>query len=142
MRVLGIDFGERRIGIAVSDPDGRLAVARETIERVSDRQVIRRLLEIVREDEVEQVVIGEPRGLDGSRGEAAARVARFARKLRRTTALPCRLIDESLTSVEAKERLRQAGIDPRRSPERVDALAAQILLQEFLDGLAEGGGRG
>ena len=112
MRTLGIDFGETRIGLAISDPAGRVAVPLTTLERL---------------------VLGEPVGLDGQRGPAAERVERFGRKLAAVTGLPLALIDEALTTVAAAERLREAGIDPRRQPERLDALAAQILLQDALD---------
>jgi putative Holliday junction resolvase len=133
MRALGIDFGEKRIGLAVSDPDGRVAIPLETLIRKSDREAIVHISDIARREGVERLVVGEPVGLDGNRGTAAERVGSFARKLQNETGLPCQLVDESLTSVEAKERLREAGVDPRRHPERIDALAAQILLQQTLD---------
>ena len=132
MKTLAIDFGERRVGVAISDPSGRLSLPLATLERHNDAQVIVSLAEIVRDERVELIVIGEPRRLDGSRGDAAARVASFARKLQSVTSLPYLLVDETLTSREAERRLRDAGIDPRKSPERVDALAAQILLEEVL----------
>ncbi|HET7291873.1 MAG TPA: Holliday junction resolvase RuvX, partial [Vicinamibacteria bacterium] len=82
---------------------------------------------------VERLVVGEPVGLDGTRGEAALRARRFGERLAELTGLPLEMVNESLTSVEAAERLRAAGVDPRRNPERLDAVAAQILLQEALD---------
>lgn len=133
MRVLAIDFGERRIGLALSDPEGRVAVPLDTLVRDDDRQAIREVEEIVKRERVEALVVGEPIKLDGSRGVAAKRVRRFGRRLAAATGLPLRFVDEALTSVEARERLRQAGVDARAAPERVDALAAQILLQEELD---------
>ncbi len=133
MRILGIDFGERRIGVAISDAAESLSTPLTTLSRRSDREAIRELIEIAREEGVEALVVGEPRRLDGSRGDAAERAASFARKLGRASGLPCELIDEALTSVEAKARLRSAGVDPRRHPERVDAVAAQILLEDSLE---------
>ena len=133
MRSLGIDFGERRIGLAISDPEGRLAVPLTTLERRNDRSAVREIEEIARREGVGRLVLGEPVGLDGQRGEAAERVRRFGNRLAGMTGLPVRLINESLTTVEAQERLRAAGIDPRREPARIDAIAAQILLQEALD---------
>ena len=132
MKTLAIDFGERRVGVAISDPSGRISLPLSTLERHSDSQVIDELAKIVSDRRVELIVIGEPRRLDGSRGDAAARVASFARKLQGATALPYLLVDETLTSREAEQRLRDAGIDPRKAPEKVDALAAQILLDEVL----------
>ena len=133
MRALGIDFGERRIGLAISDPERRFAVPFGALDRRDDRSAIRRIAEIVQRENVGSLVVGEPRGLDGSRGDAAARATRFAARLARATGLPWEAVDEALTSVEAEARLRDAGVDPRRHPERVDAVAAQILLQEALD---------
>ena len=133
MRALGIDFGERRIGLAISDPEGRLAVPLTTLERRNDRSAVREIAEIARREGIGRLVLGEPVGLDGQRGEAAERVRRFGNRLAGITGLPVRLVNESLTTVEAQERLRAAGIDPRREPARIDAVAAQILLQEALD---------
>ena len=133
MRSLGIDFGEKRIGLAISDPEGRLAVPLTTLVRRNDRSAIREIEEIARREGIGRLVLGEPVGLDGQRGEAAERVRRFGDRLAGITGLPVRLVNESLTTVEAQERLRAAGIDPRREPERIDAVAAQILLQEALD---------
>ena len=132
MKTLAIDFGERRVGVAVSDPDGRLSMPLTTLIRQNDSQVISELASIVDQEDPELIVIGEPRRLDGTRGEAALRVASFADKLQRATGLPYLLVDEALTSREAEERLREAGVDPRREPQRVDAVAAQILLEEVL----------
>jgi putative Holliday junction resolvase len=133
VRALGIDFGEKRIGLAISDGDGRLAVPLATLARRDDRSAMAAIAEIARREGIERLVLGEPVSLDGSRGPAAARVRRFGARLAARTALPLSFVDEALTSVEAAARLRAAGVDPRRHPERVDATAAQILLQEDLD---------
>ncbi len=133
MRALGIDFGERRIGLALSDPEGRYALPLEVFERKNDRSAIHHVAALIESEGVELLVIGEPLRLDGSRGPAAERCARFAEKLSAVTGLPHRLIDESLTSVEAERRLRQGRKRRKGDTARVDALAAQILLQEALD---------
>lgn len=133
MRALGIDFGERRIGIAVSDPEGRFAMPLTTIERRNDRSAIRAIEEIALREEVGLLVIGEPVGLEGQRGPAAERARRFGERLAERMGLPLRVVGEALTTVEATERLRQAGVDPHKDPARLDAVAAQILLQEALD---------
>jgi putative Holliday junction resolvase len=132
MRALGIDFGERRIGLAISDPEGRLAVPLTTLERRTDRVAVHQIADIARREGVERLVLGEPVGVDGRRGPEADRVRRFGAKLAEVTGLPLDLVVETLTTVEATERLRAAGVDPRRSPERIDAVAAQILLEEAL----------
>jgi len=133
MRILGIDFGERRIGLAISDHDGRLAVPLTTLKRVDDRSAIRQIVDVVRREGVEGLVIGDPVGLDGRRGRAAERVDRFAGRLEAASGLVCQRIAETLTSREAEERLAAAGVARRRWPERIDQVAAQILLQEALD---------
>ena len=136
MKTLGVDFGERRIGLAISDPEGRWALPLATIERRDDRSAIERIAELARREAAERLVVGEPLRLDGTRGEAAERAHAFAEKLARATGLPCSFVDEALTSHQASERLRQAGVDPRKHPERIDQVAAQILLQEALDATA------
>ena len=132
-RLLGIDFGEKRIGLAASEPEGDFAVPLQTVTRTSDPQAIRQIMEIALQRDIESFVIGDPLNLDGSRGPASARVSSFARKLAVESGLPVEMTDETLTSVAAEERLREAGIDPRRHPEKIDATAAQILLQQYLD---------
>jgi putative Holliday junction resolvase len=104
----------------------------EQIRRVAEREG------------VEALVVGEPLNLDGSRGPAATRARRFGHRLAAATGLPLTLVNESLTSVEARERLREAGLDPRSAARRLDAIAAQIILQQELDrrqriGTATGG---
>lgn len=142
MRSLGIDFGERRIGLALSDPDGALAVSLTTLERRNDRSALAQIAEIVRREGVERLVVGEPVGLDGVRGAAAERARRFAARLAAATGLPYRMADEALTTRTARERMVAAGIDVqralRRDPGRLDAAAAQILLQDVLDGESRG----
>lgn len=133
MRALGIDFGEKRIGLAISDPDGRFALPLTTLERRNDRAALRQIAEIARREGVGRLVLGEPKGLDGEGGAATERVRRFGERLAAMTGLPLELVDEALTSAEAAERLREAGIGSRREPGRIDAVAAQILLQEVLD---------
>lgn len=133
MRSLGIDFGEKRIGLAISDPDGRLAVPLTTLERRNDRSALRQIAEIALREGVGRLILGEPVDLFGNRGPVAERVRRFGGRLAELTGLPVEWVDEALTSVEASQRLRQAGIDVRREPGRIDAVAAQILLQDALD---------
>ncbi len=136
MRWLGIDFGERRIGLAVSDPEGRLAVPLTTLARSSDRAAAAEIAAIARREEVGRLVVGEPRDLEGVRGEAAERARRFAGRVARAAGLPCELIDEALTSREAAARLDASGGRGGRRARgagAVDAVAAQILLQDALD---------
>lgn len=138
MRALGIDFGETRIGLAISDAEGRWAMPLATIERRTDRRAAYRIADLARQEGVDLLVLGEPLGPGGAAGAAAGRVRRFGDKLRAATGLPIRWVDETLTTVEARERLRDAGLDRRSRRDRRDPVAAQILLQEALDqGLEE-----
>src|SRR6185295_4339250 len=133
MRSLGIDFGDKRIGLAISDPAGRLAVPLTTLERRNDRSALRQIAEIARREGIERLVLGEPLSLEEERGPAAERIRRFGDRLAAMTGLPLERVDEALTSAEAAGRLREAGIGVRWEPGRIDAVAAQILLQEVLD---------
>ncbi len=133
MRFLGIDIGEKRVGVAEGDSRVGIAVPHSTLRRTSDRQLIAEIKALALESGTDVLVVGEPRRLDGSVGPAAERARAFARKLGKACALPVRTVNEALTSVEAKRRLRAAGVDPRKHPERIDATAAQILLQEEMD---------
>ena len=141
MRLLGIDFGERRIGLAISDEAARLAVPLTTLERRDDRTAVGQIVELARREGVEALVLGDPVGLDGRRGPAADRIDRFARRLEAASGLPCQRVAETLTSREAERRLAAAGVARRRWPETIDQVAAQILLQEALDGRREAAGR-
>jgi putative Holliday junction resolvase len=136
MRTLAIDFGEKRIGLAISDPEGTVAVPLDTLVRKSDRTAAQQIAEIARREGIASLVLGEPLRADGTKGPAAERVHLFARHLREATGLPVELVEETLSSVEAARRLREAGVSARRvrqDPGRLDAIAAQLLLQEHLD---------
>jgi putative Holliday junction resolvase len=133
MRTLGIDFGEKRIGLALSDRDGRFALPYRTIARASDDQAIARLQTIVREEEVEALVVGEPRrAADGAPTARSRRVRAFGERLAAATALPVSWVDETLTSSEADARLAEAGVPRSRRAGRRDQIAAQIVLEEAL----------
>lgn len=137
---MAIDFGERRIGIALSDAAGRIALPWGTLERRNDRSAMRQIADLARREGVGRFVLGDPRTVAGAAGAASERVRRFGDRLAELTGMPVELVGEALTSVEAAERLRQAGVDPRREPGRIDAVAAQILLEEAL-ARGEGGDR-
>jgi putative Holliday junction resolvase len=129
MRYLGVDFGEKRIGLAVSDEDGRVATPHSTLARRSDAQAIGEIRRLVADEEIGRIVVGEPRGPEGRIGTAASRARSFARKLAGATGLPVRMADETLSSREAVDRMAR----PPRDPSRLDALAAQLILQQALD---------
>jgi putative Holliday junction resolvase len=132
MRCLGIDFGSSRIGIAISDDLGMLAHPLETI--LNDSAFLPRLQKIVLEKGVSEIVVGIPRNMDGSYGPAAEKAKLFFSQLK--SEFPdLRLIawDERLTTVEAQRLLHAAGRDVKKSRPVIDQVAAQVLLQSYLD---------
>jgi putative Holliday junction resolvase len=133
MRVLGIDVGERRVGVALSDPTGMIAQSLTVIPRRSWAQVTGAVGSLAREHHVERVVVGLPLRLDGREGEAALSARRFADRLRKAVSVPVVLEDERLTTTEA-ERVMLAA-DESRSARRArrDAVAAALILQRHLD---------
>lgn len=132
-RLLGVDYGAKRIGLAITDADRLLATPWGVVKRKDDRSAARQIARICQREEVAGLVVGEPRGLDGARGEAADKARRFAERLARTAELPVTLVNEALTSVEAERRLGESGSLPAATSGRVDAVAAQILLEEILE---------
>ena len=135
-RILAVDFGEKRIGLATSDAEGLLATPRRTILRRGDDAAAKALLRFCEEEEIEIVVFGIPCFPDGVESPFAARVRSFARKFGDKAALPVLFHEETLTSVEASRRL------PRGAPrEEVDRVAAQVLLEDFLEDSRAGGRR-
>lgn len=132
MTILAVDFGEKRIGLAVSDAAERVALPLRTVRRSSDAAAAREIARLAHERGATLLIVGDPVNVDGSRGAASERVRRFARRLAAAAGHPLELVAETLTTVEAEERLRQAGIDPARRPAKRDAVAAQILLEEAL----------
>lgn len=134
MRALGIDLGSKRIGVALSDPGGVLASPVTTIPRTRDDAAFhRRLLALIEEEDVEVVVVGLPRSLDGSSGPAAGAAQREADILADVLPVPVVTHDERLTTVTAHQQLRAAGVDGRRRRQIVDQQAAAVLLQSWLD---------
>lgn len=131
MRILAVDIGEKRIGIALSDALGWLATPLTVLvyERLEDK--LAAIEELVRTHQVEQVIIGYPRSLNGSIGPQARRVDRFVSKLRSRLQVPVILWDERLSTTQAERLVHETGRKVQR--ERIDALAATVILQSYLD---------
>jgi putative Holliday junction resolvase len=128
-RILAVDFGERRIGLATSDAEETLATPRRTIRRSGDEAAIAELARFAVEEEIRLVVVGIPRSPEGSESPIAARIRSFASKLAARTGLEVRFHEETLTSDEARRRLpRGSGSDK----EAVDRMAAAVLLEDYL----------
>ena len=136
MRILAVDYGARRIGLALSDPTGTLASPLTTLSRrAGKRPPWPELERVVREGEVERIVVGLPLDLAGNEPEWAAEVREFATKLGSRTGLPIELLDERMTSVRAERLVRSSGLPKgkREQKERIDAAAATLILQNYLD---------
>lgn len=130
---LGLDIGEKRIGVAGCDGTGLIATGLTTIERNSFQQTIDNLKELITEREVTILVIGLPYSLDGTMGKQAEKVQKFARKISKILDLPIEYVDERLTSVEATEQLKSSKKFSTRNKGLIDKQAAKIILQQWLD---------
>lgn len=135
VRVLGLDPGERRIGVALSDPTGVFAQPLETIATrgLHSRAALARIGEITKSYAVERIVVGLPLHMDGHEGPEAEQVRRFALRLTEALELEVELVDERWSSLEAERVLRDAGVRGPRRRGRVDRIAASLLLQTWLD---------
>jgi len=131
-RILAVDWGERRIGLAVSDDLGILATGLPTLEIRGEAEAVARVADTIRTVEADSVVVGLPLTLKGERGEAARAVERFAEALRRETPVVVSLYDERLTSALAERRMRERGEKSRGRRGKVDQGAAVALLEGWL----------
>ncbi len=131
-RLLGVDIGEVRIGIALSDPTGTICTPLTTLDAQGAPDDQERIAELAAEHEADAIVVGLPINMDGSHGPAARRAQAFSRMLRSVSDLPVLLHDERLTSHQAEARLRAAGVQPSRNKAQIDAAAAALILESFL----------
>lgn len=133
MRILAIDHGNKRMGIALSDELKMLAHPVEFIPADPFNRFVQRLKQIVREKEVDLILVGLPRNMNGSYGPAALQVQEFVAVLKETISIPIKTWDERLTSVQANRFLREASVPGKKRRSKVDQMAAAILLQSYLD---------
>ncbi len=140
-RILAIDWGERRVGLALSDPTRVIASPHAVLARGrSRRDDLDAIARVVREQEVERVVVGIPLRTDGSRGPEARRVGEAAARLAEALPVPVETIDERFSSAEARRSLAEGGVDERGRRGKVDAVAASLFLQTYLEILRRGEG--
>ncbi|MBP1468811.1 Holliday junction resolvase RuvX [Candidatus Chloroploca sp. M-50] len=132
-RIIGLDVGERRIGIALSDASRMLASPLTTIAAQPQPQALERIRQLVREYGVIELVVGLPLTLRGEVGPQAELVQKFATLLETTLGLPVRLVDERLTTAAADQMLRELGVKPDKRKLQIDQVAASIILQDYLD---------
>lgn len=138
MRVLGLDYGSKTVGVAVSDPMGLTAQGVETIWRKQEnklRQTLARIEELISEYQVERIVLGYPKNMNNTVGERALKSLEFKEKLEKRTGLPIVMWDERLTTVEAERTLMEAGVRRENRKQYLDELAAVFILQGYLDSL-------
>ena len=136
MRILALDPGTKRIGVAVSDEMQMIAQPLEFILAAPFADFLARLKQIIHEKEIELILIGMPRNMDGSYGPAALRVQEFVAVLKDAVPIPIQTWDERLTSAQAQRFLIQGGVRREKRKLKVDQTAAAILLQSYLDSLA------
>jgi putative Holliday junction resolvase len=135
-RVLAVDYGKKRVGLALSDPTRSLATGLPTLERKPKRPLPEEIARLVAEHRASEVVVGHPLSLDGTAGERAREVERFAEALRARIDVPVILFDERLTTVRAWEILRERGTRAKAGKAHVDRISAVVLLQGYLDSAA------
>lgn len=142
MRVLALDVGEKRIGVAISDLSQSLARSLKVVQRGSRQEDFATVARLVEEYEVEKVVVGYPRSLDGMAGAQAERVERYAVGLTESLTVPVLLWDERFSTVSAERLMREAGLRSKKKRERIDAVAAAVILQDYLDSRQFAGEKG
>ena len=135
MRILALDHGSKRIGVAVSDETKTIAQPLEFIPAEPFADFLERLKKLLAEKEIDLILVGLPRNMDGSYGPAALKVQAFVSVLRTAVAIPVKIWDERLTSAQANKILIQANVRRAKRKEKVDKMAAAILLQSYLDGI-------
>lgn len=135
-RILALDIGKRRIGLAICDPLGVTVRGLDTFERKRIREDIPALAEIARREQAELLLIGDPLHLSGSAGKASAMVREFAHRLQKESGVPIAYFDERLTTVEADEAMRERGVAFSERRRRIDQMAAIVLLHDYLEAQA------
>ena len=140
MRIMGLDFGSKTVGVAISDAllitaQGREIIRREHASKL--RKTLARIEELIVENDVSEIVLGEPLNMDGSAGERVRLTHEFKEMLERRTGLPVHLWDERLTTVAADEYMKEAGIPREKRKDYVDEIAAVFILQGYLNRLAD-----
>jgi len=133
MRVLALDVGDKRIGVAISDPSQTLARGLAIIERTSCQEDCAAVGGLVQQYEVETVIVGYPRSLNGTTGQQARKVEQFVASLAAVLTVPVLLWDERLSTVSAERLMREAGLRGKKKRERLDTAAATVILQDYLD---------
>ncbi len=136
MRIVGIDYGEKRIGLAISDPLGFTAQGLPTIERVNGEDYLQKLADVIKEKSVSRIIVGLPKSMNNTIGKKAEEVLEFVEVLKSHLNLPVVTVDERLTTVRAYKAMSESKMSLRKKQKRVDMISAQFILQSYLDKLA------
>ena len=137
MRILGLDYGSKTVGVAMTDALGMTVQPYKTIQREREsklRQTLSEIAEIVEQYQIEKIVMGLPLNMDDTEGDRAAKTRDFAAKLKLRVAVPIEFTDERLTTMEAEEILDQSGIPRSEQKKVIDQVAAQLILEQYLRG--------
>lgn len=137
MRIMGLDVGDKRIGIALSDLMGWTAQGLETLERINTKKDLQRLEEIVKENQVHKIVVGLPKNMNGTLGPQSEKVQKFAEGLKKRTNLEIIYWDERLSTVAAERSLIQADVSRKKRKTVIDKVAATYILQNYLDSISK-----
>jgi putative holliday junction resolvase len=132
-RLMGLDVGDKKIGVALSDPTEVLATPLTTIIRVTDDSALKEINRLAKKHDISKIIIGLPYSLDGSIGKQAEKVLFFTKQIEKETGIEIAMQDERLTSVSADQKLREAGKKGRKLKSGMDAAAASVILQAYLD---------
>lgn len=132
-RILGLDWGEKRIGLALSDPLGIIATGLATVEKKEGFDLIVHLKQLISEQEIAKIILGFPKNMDGSVGPKGEEVLAFKESLEKEIDIPVILWDERLTTVSAQRSLRQAEVKMKKGKKVLDKIAAVLILQNYLD---------
>ncbi len=133
MRILGIDYGDARTGLSVSDPSGFLAGSPSVIHEWNYDKLVDKLVDFIGQNKIEEIVLGWPKNMDGTAGPRAEKCEKLAETLRERTGLPVILWDERRTTVAAHDILHQSGKKMKKHRQTIDAVAASLILQGYLD---------
>ena len=133
MRTLGIDYGDKRVGLAISAPVGSIAQGLPTIERMDSADYLEELADVIKEKEVGNIIVGLPRNMNDTLGKKAEEALEFVEILKSKFGLPVHTIDERLTTVRAHKVMSGIKMSKKRKKKRVDMIAAQLILQCYLD---------
>ncbi len=132
-KILAIDYGDKRVGVAISDYNKEIAFPRDFLE--NNNQVIDHLRDIIEEEEVIKVILGLPLEMSGQQGESALKAMEFGRKLMRQVTVPVEFFDERLTTKQASDKLSAMGVKQKEQKQGIDSASAQVMLEAYLNSL-------